>query len=80
MAENSHERGTAKHAFSLRSFNIKYRDCEYFPDPVIENGLEVFAVMRIHRQKVQKKEASRVAIPITEALKRSSKHPGRTTY
>jgi uncharacterized protein YbjQ (UPF0145 family) len=53
----------------LEVSRIKYRDCEYFPTPVIENGLEVFGVMRIHRQKVQKKEASRVAIPITAALK-----------
>jgi hypothetical protein len=53
----------------LEVSRIKYRDCEYFPAPVIENGLEVFGVMRIHRQKVQKKEASRVAIPITAALK-----------
>ncbi|KKL00285.1 integrase [Rheinheimera mesophila] len=53
----------------LEVSRIKYRDCEYFPVPVIQNGLEVFGVMRIHRQKVQKKEASRVAIPITAALK-----------
>jgi hypothetical protein len=49
--------------------NAKYKDCEWYPSPVIENGLTVYGVLRIHRQKVKNKEASRVAIPITQALK-----------
>ena len=53
----------------LEVSRIKYRDCEWFDTPVMENGLMVHGVLRIHRQKVQLKEASRVAIPITPALK-----------
>lgn len=53
----------------LEISKAKYRDCEWFETPVIENGLTVYGVLRIHRQKVQLKEASRVAIPITPALK-----------
>lgn len=61
----------------LEVSRIKYRDCEWYENPIIENGLTVFGVLRIHRQKVQLKEASRVAIPITHALKTvidSSRH------
>lgn len=47
----------------------KYRDCEWFKEPLIENGLKVFGVLRIHRQKVKDKEASRVEIPITQKIK-----------
>jgi hypothetical protein len=47
----------------------KYRDCEWFKTPVTENGLTVYGVLRIHRQKVKNKEASRVEIPITQKLK-----------
>lgn len=54
----------------LEVSRIKYRDCEWFEVPVQQNGLTVFGVLRIHRQKVHKKEASRVAIPITPELKR----------
>lgn len=48
---------------------VKYSDCEWFKKPEFENGLTVYGVLRIHRQKVKKKEASRVAIPITPELK-----------
>lgn len=47
----------------------KYKDCEWFSTPIIENGLTVYGVLRIHRQKVKDKEASRVAIPITKKIK-----------
>lgn len=54
----------------LEVSRIKYRDCEWFEKPVLQNGLMVHGVLKIHRQKVHKKEASRVAIPITPELKR----------
>jgi hypothetical protein len=47
----------------------KYKDCEWYSTPVIENNLTVYGVLRIHRQKVKDKEASRVAIPITKKIK-----------
>jgi integrase len=47
----------------------KYKDCEWFKEPLADNGLKVFGVLRIHRQKVKNKEASRVEIPITQKLK-----------
>jgi len=47
----------------------KYSDCEWYTTPVIQSGLMVYGVLRIHRQKVKNKEASRVAIPITEKIK-----------
>ncbi|MEN3158247.1 integrase [Alkalimonas sp. NCh-2] len=53
----------------LEISRVKYRDCEMFDSPVLQDGLMVYGVMRIHRQKVHKKEASRVAIPITQQLK-----------
>lgn len=53
----------------LEVSKAKYRDCEWYESPQNENGLLVYGVLRIHRQKVQAKEASRVAIPITPALK-----------
>lgn len=53
----------------LEVSKAKYRDCEWYESVQNENGLLVYGVLRIHRQKVQAKEASRVAIPITPALK-----------
>lgn len=47
----------------------KYSDCEWFEEPLIDNGLHVYGVLRIHRQKVKDKEASRVEIPITQKIK-----------
>jgi len=47
----------------------KYKDCEWYNAPLLENGLTVYGVLRIHRQKVKDKEASRVAIPITKKIK-----------
>lgn len=47
----------------------KYSDCEWFKAPLNENDLKVYGVLRIHRQKVKDKEASRVEIPITKKLK-----------
>lgn len=47
----------------------RYRDCEWYKTPLTENGLTVYGVLRIHRQKVKDKEASRVAIPITKKIK-----------
>lgn len=47
----------------------KYRDCTWLKQPIMQDGLLVFGTLRIHRQKVKKKEASRVEIPITQALK-----------
>ena len=47
----------------------KYKDCRWFDKPMVENDLLVYGLMRIRRQKVQKKEASRVEIPITQKIK-----------
>lgn len=54
----------------LEVSKVKYRDCEWFDAPDLTGPLPVYGVMRIHRQKVAGKEASRVAIPITPELKR----------
>lgn len=53
----------------LEVSRIKYRDCNWFDVPDTSGLLPVFGVLKIHRQKVAGKEASRVAIPITPALK-----------
>ncbi|NQY65427.1 MAG: integrase [Alteromonadaceae bacterium] len=47
----------------------KYKDCKWYDKPIVENNLLVFGVLRIRRQKVLKKEASRVEIPITQQIK-----------
>ena len=47
----------------------KYKDCTWYSEPLMKDGLLVFGTLRIHRQKVMKKEASRVEIPITLQLK-----------
>lgn len=49
--------------------SAKYSDCTWFKEPLIQDGFLVFGTLRIHRQKVKKKEASRVEIPITQQLK-----------
>ncbi|KFA98754.1 phage integrase central domain-containing protein [Vibrio sp. ER1A] len=48
--------------------NLKYKDFERLVTPLSENGLEIFGYLKIHRQKVQKHEASRVRIPVTASL------------
>ncbi|MBD0786695.1 tyrosine-type recombinase/integrase [Vibrio sp. Y2-5] len=48
--------------------SVKYSDFEKLDKPVVENGLEIFGYLKIHRQKVKKKEASRVRIPVTMSL------------
>jgi hypothetical protein len=50
--------------------SAKYSDCTWFKEPLIQDGLLVFGTLRIHRQKVKEKEASRVEIPITQQLKK----------
>lgn len=47
----------------------KYSDCTWLKLPLMQSGLLVFGTLRIHRQKVKNKEASRVEIPITQQLK-----------
>ena len=47
----------------------KYSDCTCLKLPLMQDGLLVFGTLRIHRQKVKNKEASRVEIPITQQLK-----------
>ena len=47
----------------------KYKDSRWFDKPMVENDILVYGLMRIRRQKVQKKEASRVEIPITQKIK-----------
>ncbi|MEI8634686.1 tyrosine-type recombinase/integrase [Vibrio sp. PP-XX7] len=48
--------------------SIKYTDIDMLPEPMLERGLKVYGYLKIHRQKVQKKEASRVVIPVTGSL------------
>jgi len=48
---------------------VKYKDCELIKIPFVDNGLTVHGTLRIHRHKVKDKEASRVAIPITQKIK-----------
>ncbi len=48
---------------------IKYRDVKWLEKPERENGIIVYGYLYIHRQKIKKKEASRVRIPVTEKLK-----------
>jgi len=47
----------------------KYKHCTWFKKPKFEGGLTIFGMIKIHRQKVKDKEASRVEIPITQKLK-----------
>jgi hypothetical protein len=54
---------------TLEISRLKYRDCKFLDAPEILDGVLVYGFLRIHRQKVQTKESSRVEIPITEALK-----------
>lgn len=53
----------------LEVSRVKYRDCQWFEAAEVSGALPVYGVLKIHRQKVAGKEASRVAIPITPALK-----------
>lgn len=53
----------------LEVSRIKYSHCEMLRSPEVIDGVTVYGYLRIHRQKVQKKESSRVEIPITQALK-----------
>jgi len=53
----------------LEVSRLKYSHCTMFKAPEIIDGVTVYGYLRIHRQKVQKKESSRVEIPITGALK-----------
>lgn len=48
--------------------SIRYEDIEFLEAPVFEDGLEVFAFLKIHRQKTKAQEASRVVIPVTSSL------------
>ncbi len=48
--------------------SMRYDDFEQLPNPVMVDGLEVFGYLRVHRQKVKDKEASRVRIPVTASL------------
>lgn len=54
----------------LEISRIQYKDCVWLDNPISEDGMMVFGYMRIHRQKTEEKEASRVEIPITRELKR----------
>lgn len=47
----------------------KYKDCQWFDKPINDNGLLVYGVLKIHRQKIKKQTASRVEIPITQKIK-----------
>lgn len=53
----------------LEVSRIKYSDCDMLKVPENIEGVTVYGYLRIHRQKVKKKESSRVEIPITQALK-----------
>ncbi len=47
---------------------MKYEDITMLDEPVLEDGVEVFGYLKVHRQKVKVKEASRVSIPVTRSL------------
>ncbi|MCG9597025.1 tyrosine-type recombinase/integrase [Vibrio sp. Isolate25] len=47
---------------------MKYEHITLLDKPVLENGVEVYGYLRIHRQKVKGREASRVVIPVTRSL------------
>lgn len=53
----------------LEVTRIKYSHCDMLKTPEVIEGVPVYGYLRIHRQKVKKKEASRVEIPITQAIK-----------
>jgi hypothetical protein len=53
----------------LEVSRLKYSHCTMLKTPEVIEGVTVYGYLRIHRQKVQKKESSRVEIPITQALK-----------
>jgi len=54
---------------SLEMSNAKYKDCIWFGIPIKQDGLVVYGVLRIQRQKVIKSDACRVEIPITKMIK-----------
>ncbi|WP_217434913.1 tyrosine-type recombinase/integrase [Marinifaba aquimaris] len=47
---------------------VKYSDIEYLNTPIVQDNLKVFGYLKIHRQKTKHKEASRVSIPVTQAI------------
>ncbi|EOX3383404.1 TPA: tyrosine-type recombinase/integrase [Vibrio cholerae] len=47
---------------------MKYEHITWLSEPAVEDGVEVFGHLRIHRRKVKTKEASRVVIPVTRSL------------
>ena len=54
---------------TLEMSKAKYKDCIWYDKPKIQNGILVYGVLRIIRQKVIKKYAAKVEIPITETIK-----------
>ena len=58
----------------LEVSRLKYSDCQWLPVPEVNSGVTIYGYVRIHRQKVKKKESSRVEIPITQALKNIIDH------
>ncbi|MDW6004701.1 tyrosine-type recombinase/integrase [Vibrio mangrovi] len=49
---------------------IRYQDYEVLDQPRREGEYMVYGFLRIHRQKVKDKQASRVMIPVTDSLRR----------
>ncbi len=64
----------------LEVSRIKYKDIEWFDAPLNDGGYRVYGILRIHRQKVKNKEASRVEIPVTKALKTIIDESGIAKY
>ncbi|MCM5507166.1 integrase [Vibrio sp. SCSIO 43169] len=48
--------------------SMKYTDFEQLNQPILEQGLKIYGYLKVHRQKVKDKEASRVRIPVTASL------------
>lgn len=55
---------------ALEICSVRYDHIEWLEEPIDENGVQVFGYLKIHRQKVKKKESSRVMIPVTLSLKK----------
>lgn len=49
--------------------DMKYDDVEWYDEPIMHNDLTVFGYIQVHRKKTEDQDASRIKIPITNALK-----------
>lgn len=54
---------------TLEVSRFKYSDVKYLDKPILEDNLPIFGYLKVHRQKTKNKPASKVMIPVTNALR-----------